>query len=181
MHALLIGIHAAAATLALIAAVAGFRFPRLASLHAGATLVMAGALGGALWVGRTTTAMPLELVFLALLGLAAYMSYRSLQAWHTRPRPGQRPGVAYLAALGFNTIGLTTGLLAIGALRLGWGVPAVVIASVAPTLIGRLPLNGILRRARQQSPTPDLAPASAHPGGDLVQLGADDANDGGRR
>ncbi|PWJ47737.1 hypothetical protein SAMN06264364_13540 [Quadrisphaera granulorum] len=145
MHAVLITVHAVTATVALLAGVAAFRYPALVGVHAFATVAMTVTLGGALWVGWGSTPLSLDVVFVTLLALAAVMSYRSIRAWQIRPVRGQATTTAYVAAVGFTCISLTTGLLAIAALRTGWGPVAVVVAGVLPTVIGRIPLNRALR------------------------------------
>ena len=151
MHTILIAVHAAAATVALAAGLAAFRLPALAGAHAVGTTLMTITLAGALWVGRGRDTVVLDVVFVALLTLSVVMSYRSVRAWQHRPPNGEGTSAGYVAAVGFNCISLITGLLAIGALRTGWGPVAIIAAGVLPTLVGRVPLNRAVR-ARQQPP-----------------------------
>ncbi|WP_432484707.1 hypothetical protein [Kineococcus esterisolvens] len=151
MHTTLIFIHAAAATVALAAGLAAFRRPVLVGAHAVGTVLMSATLAGALWVGRGRNAVVLDVVFLALLVLSLVMSYRSVRAWQHRPPDGEGTSAGYVAAVGFNCISLITGLLAIAALRTGWGPVALVATGVLPTLVGRVPLDRAVH-ARQRPP-----------------------------
>ncbi|MCI3919415.1 hypothetical protein MO973_04120 [Paenibacillus sp. TRM 82003] len=151
MHAVLITIHATAATVALAAGLAAFRYPVLIGTHAVGTVLMSVTLAGVLWVGRGRNAVVLDVVFLALLVLSLVMSYRSVRAWQHRSAVSESTSAGYVAAVGFNCISLVTGLLAIAVLRTGWGPVAIIAAGVLPTLIGRIPLNRAVH-ARQRPP-----------------------------
>lgn len=149
MHTILIALHATAATAALAAGLGAFRFPVLVAVHMVGTVLMTVTLAGALWVGRGRNGVVLEVVFWGLLVLSVVVSYRSARAWRQRPTGSEGTSAGYVAAVGFNCISLVTGLLAIAALRTGWGPAAIVVAGVFPTLVGRVPLNRALR-ARQR-------------------------------
>ncbi|WP_432572940.1 hypothetical protein [Kineococcus sp. SYSU DK005] len=149
MHAILILVHAAAATVALAAGLAALRYPALVGVHAVGTVLMSATLAGALWVGRAGGTAVLDVVFSALLVLSLVMSWRSVRAWQHRPARGEGTSAGYVAAVGFNCISLVTGLLAVAALRTGWGPVAITAAGVLPALVGRVPLDRAVR-ARQR-------------------------------
>ena len=137
-HDLFIAVHAVAATVALVSALLALRSSTFAVLHTMSVALMAVSLLPSLWLSRGTTPAPLYAVFLGLLVLSAVMSYRAVQAWRARARRGSTPTRAYVAALGFNVIGLVTGLVTVGVLRLGWGGLAVTAAAVAVPVLGHL-------------------------------------------
>ncbi|WP_432542589.1 hypothetical protein [Kineococcus sp. SYSU DK002] len=158
MHPTLIALHAASATVALVAGLAAFRRPACLGAHAVGTVLMSLTLAGALWVGRGGGTPVLDVVFPALLVLALVMSYRGVRAWQQRPPAGEGASAGCVAAVGFNCISLVTGLLAVAAVRTGWGPVAVVVAGVLPTLVGRVPLGRAVR-ARQRPPRVDARTA----------------------
>ena len=151
MHTIWIVAHATAATVALFSAVLALRSPRLSVVSSVGITAMAATLAPSLWLSRSTNPVPLQLVFLGLLGLALAMSYRGWTAWRIRPRPGQPLGPRYIAAVGFNLIGLITGFVTVGVLRLGWGTPAVVVAAVTIPAVGHHLLNRAKATARALS------------------------------
>lgn len=110
-------------------------------------IMMATALVPSLWLSRAANPVPLQVVFSGLLILSVVMGYRGIRAWQLRPEPGHRLPERYLAAVGFNLIGLLTGLLTVTVLRLGWGGIAV-----SPVAIG-IPLAGhqLLNRGRRSA------------------------------
>ena len=69
-------------------------------------------------------------------------------AWREQPERGRGTSARYVSAIGFNSISLVTGLVAIAVLRAGWGPIAIVVAAVLPTLIARIPLNRAVRARR---------------------------------
>lgn len=150
-HDLFIAVHAAAATVALVSAVLALRNAAFAALHAVSVALMAVSLGPSLWLGRGTTPVPLSVVFLGLLILSVVMSYRAVRAWRARPARGSTPARPYVAALGFNVIGLVTGLVTVGVLRLGWGGLAVTTAAVGIPVLGHL----LLRRVEEALCAPE--------------------------
>ena len=152
MHTIWIIAHAATATIALVCAVLALKAPRLVAAHAAFTIAMAATLVPALWLGRTDNPLALSLVFLGLLGLAVVMSYRGWRAWRVRPRPGQPLGPQYIAAVGFNVIGLVTGFVTVSVLRLGWGTIAVVVAAVTIPAAGHYLLDRAKESARATIP-----------------------------
>ena len=142
-HDLFIAVHAVAATVALVSALLARRSAAVAGLHATPDVLMAVSLAPSLGLGRGTTPMPLSVVFLALLVLSVVMSYRAVRAWRARPARGSTPDRPYVAALGFNVIGLVTGLVTVGVLRLGWGGLAVTTAAVGIPVLGHLLLRRV--------------------------------------
>jgi hypothetical protein len=94
------------------------------------------SLAPSLWVSRLTTPGTLQLIFLGLLALSAVMGLRAWQAWGLRSRAGHPMNDRYLAAVGFNLIGLVTGLVTVGVLRLGAGGLGVTLVGVATPLLG---------------------------------------------
>lgn len=145
IHAVLIGIHATAAVLALAATVAAFRFPAVVAAHLVGVLVMTVALAGAELVGFASYPGVLKVVFPGLLVLAVFMCTRAHAAWRARPGGPGEDRVAYIDALGFTTISLVVGFLAITAVRMELGALAVATAVVVPILVGRIMVARALR------------------------------------
>jgi membrane-bound metal-dependent hydrolase YbcI (DUF457 family) len=151
-HTFFIIVHTVAATVALLSAIVALRTARVVTVHTISTTVMAVSLAPSLWLSRTTTPAPLQLIFLGLLLLSVMMTYRSVQAWRLRPRrPRQRPGHRYVAAVGFNLIGLVTGFVTVGVVRLGWGAVGVTLAAVAIPVVGHQLLGRAVQAARADS------------------------------
>jgi len=160
-HTFFISVHTVAATvallsaiLALLSAILALRAAPLVAVHMFSTVVMALSLAPSLWLSRTTNPAPLQLIFLGLLVLSVVMAYRSAEAWRLRPRrTRQRPGHRYVAAVGFNVIGLVTGFVTVGVVRLGWGAIAVTVAAVGIPLVGHQLLGRAVQAARADPPS----------------------------
>jgi len=146
IHTVLVAAHATAATVALISAVLALRAPQLLVVHTVSTIAMSATLVPSLWVSRASTPVPLQLIFLGLLGLSVVMAYRSVRARRYRPAPGEQVGPDYLSAVGFNLIGLVTGLVTVAVMDSRWGVIAVVLAAVSIPAAGHLPLEHAKKR-----------------------------------
>lgn len=159
-HALLLVVHATAATVALLAALLALRRRRFLPVHAVATLVMALSLAPGLWLRGAATPLPLRLVYLGLFGLALVMSCRALRTWRSAARAG-RPAADHLAVVGFNLIGLVTGFVTVAVLRLGFGVLAVVVAGLGIPVVG----HQLLRRAVNVARRLDAVEAADPPTG----------------
>lgn len=166
-HALLLVVHATAATVALLAGLLALRRRRFLPVHAVATLVMALSLAPSLWLGRATTPLLLRLVFLGLFGLALVMSGRALRTWRSTARPGRPADADHLAVVGFNLIGLVTGFLTVAVLRLGFGTLAVVVVGVGIPVLGHHLLHRAVNVARRldavKKPQAPATPAPSAP------------------
>jgi hypothetical protein len=147
IHTVLVAAHATAATVALGSAVLALRAPRFLALHTVSTVAMSAILVPSLWVSRASNPLPLQLVFLGLLGLSAVMAVRSVRAWLYRPAPGEPGGPDYLSAVGFNLIGLVTGLVTVAVMDSRLGVLGVVLAAVSIPAAGHL----LLQRAKRSA------------------------------
>jgi hypothetical protein len=151
VHTTLVAVHAAAASVALLAGLAVPRVPRLVGVHAASTALMTAALAGALWVGRSVRAASTDAVLLALLVLGVVMTVRSACAWRDRPTAGGAVSAGVVASVGSTCTGLVTGLLAVGSLRTGGGPGVVVVAVLLPVTVGHL-VVGRAVRARRRPP-----------------------------
>lgn len=145
VHHVLISIHTTAAVLALVATVAAVRLPALAIAQLVGVLVMTAALAGAELVGFAGYPGVLKVVFPGLLVLAVFMCARAHAAWRARPGAPGEDAAACIDALGFNTISLVVGFLAITAVRMELGALAVATAVVVPILVGRMVVARVLR------------------------------------
>lgn len=92
-------------------------------------------------MGSASAASP---VFVGLLILAAYMSYRGMRAWPIVHREGSPPSVRCLESVGFNCVGLSTGFVAVSVTHLVPNPFVIVAASVLTIILSRLPLNRVL-------------------------------------
>jgi hypothetical protein len=149
-HTFLVSVHAVAATVAVLTGLLALRRTGWVTTHLVSTVVMGGSLAPSLWVSRFTTPPALQLVFLGLLALSVAMGCRAWQAWRLRSRPGGAGDDRYLVAVGFNLIGLVTGLVTVGVLRLGGGGLGVTLVAVATPLLG----HQLLHRYRRATTGP---------------------------
>lgn len=145
IHLVLISLHATAAVLALAATVGALRTPALAGPQALGVHTMTAALAGAELVGFAGYRRVLKVVFPGLLVLAVFMCTRAHAAWRARPGGPGEDAPAYIDALGFNTISLVVGFLAIAAVRMELGALAVAAAVVVPILVGHMVVARVLR------------------------------------
>lgn len=135
VHTLLIGGHAVAGCVALIAGCLAIRHQRAALVCLGSVLALVAFLAAALVLDWATLGTPTRVTFAALTVLGGYVIWRTVQAVGTR-RPGAGPqSPQFLDHLGFTLISLLVGFVAIAVLNLGaplWGV----IASALGCIIG---------------------------------------------
>jgi hypothetical protein len=153
-HTLFIALHAASATLALVAGLVALRGGRLFALYRWAMLGMALALAAAIAAGWPGYTGALRVVYVGLAVLAAAMVARANLAARMLPARTGGPTWRYLDHVGFTLIALADGFVVVAVLDAGAPGWATAAAGVAVAVGGHLGL-----RARQLR----LARPGSHP------------------
>ncbi|CAN5753976.1 hypothetical protein BH24ACT14_BH24ACT14_02400 [soil metagenome] len=146
-HDTFITVHASAGTLALAAGVAVVGWRTLFGVYFWSLIVMAVMLVGAVATGWPDQPLGTNVVFSALLVLAAFMVLRGLQArsmW--RVAPGQS-SPRLLDFVGFTLISLFDGFVIVAVLTRGGPVWLGVAAGVLGVIVGRAAMHRVAARA----------------------------------
>ncbi len=153
-HTVLIVIHAASATLALLLGLMALPGGRSLRGHLSALGVMELSLLGAVAVGWQRNGPVLGAVFCGLLGLGAVMCWRGWLAWRRRPRRGLRPSPGYVGHLGFTLISLVDAFVVVTVLNAGAPLWSVVGSGVAIGVVGHLVLTAASERLTRDRALP---------------------------
>ncbi len=155
-HDALIAVHAGAGTLALVAGVVVVAWRTLFGLYFWSLITMAVTLVGAVVTGWPDRPAGANVVFSALVVLAAFMVLRGVQArrlW--RAAPG-RASARLVDLVGFTLISLFDGFVIVAVLTRGGPPWLGVVAGILGVVAGR----GALHRVSARADSP-----AAHPAG----------------
>lgn len=146
LHTALIGLHAAAGSVALITGAIALRRGQLFLAYLWSLVAMVGFLALAIAVewGQNDTAR--RVLFSAFLVLAGVMLWRAWRAWHTRPVAGSAPSSRYIEHIGFTLIALFDAFVVVAVLNAGAPVWAVVAAGVGIGVAGHFVLQAVRKR-----------------------------------
>jgi len=134
LHAILIVLHTAAGLVAVAAGGLAIRRRRPLGLYFWSLAACLGTLAavvGVDWRELDTTSRAL---FLAFLGLAAFMQWRAVQARRLLRSPRAEPSARYIDHLGFTLVALLDAFLVIAVLDLtglGWLAAVLGVAGAA--------------------------------------------------
>jgi hypothetical protein len=146
LDAILVTVHAVAATIAFGAGVLSAPAGRFLGVYRGAMAVMAAALVPAVLVDWSATDPTARIVFTGLIGLAGVMVLRAELAGRRSPARTGGPTAGYLDHIGFTLIALADGFAVVAAIR--GGVPgwAVGVLAVGVVVVGHLTLKAAKRQ-----------------------------------
>ena len=158
-HALFVSVHAAAATVALIAGLLALHTGRGFGLHRASVLVMAAALGPSMAFGWGGFGTAERVAFSALAALACFMVVQAVRAGRIRqaeaaagrvvrstPRGLPAVGTGFVQTLGFNVVALVVAGTVVPVLRIGAGTIGVVASVAVSVAVGHV----LLERRRAQ-------------------------------
>ncbi len=145
-HIVLIIIHAASATLALVLGLVAIRRGRLVLGYLVSLAAMELSLLGAVALGWPQGPPAANLVFSGLLVLGAVMCWRGWMAARRRPRAGERPSPSSVGHVGFTLVSLVDAFVVVSVLRAGAPVGLVVAAGVAIGVGGHVVLTAAAAR-----------------------------------
>ncbi len=158
-HTVLIAVHAASATLALLLGLAALPGGRALRGHLAGLGVMELSLVGAVVVGWQRNGPVLGVVFAGLLALGAVMCWRGWAAWRQRPRSGARPSPAYVGHVGFTLVSLVDAFVVVTVLDAGAPLWAVIASGVAVGVVGHAVLIATSARLTRSPAAPVTARA----------------------
>ena len=173
----LLGVHAVAATAALVAGILALHTGRGVGVHKLGVFVMALALGPSLTLGWIGFAVAERVTFSLLAALSAVMVVQVFRAERLQGRESRdlrrcsvdRPmlpvGPAFVRTLGFNGSSLTVAGTIVPVLRVGGGAVGVIAAVVMSVAVTHLLVERQARRAdsnRRAMDQPDLCGERAH-------------------
>lgn len=145
-HDALVAVHAALATLALLAGAVSLPRGRGHRTYRSSLLGMQAALALAVATSWPTTPAAARGAFTGLLVLGAVMCARGWLAGRERPVSGAAPSARYVRHVGFTLVGLADGFLVVAVLRAGAPLWAVVATGVAVAVVGHLAVGATGRR-----------------------------------
>ncbi|WP_167133268.1 hypothetical protein [Paramicrobacterium chengjingii] len=160
-HLVFVSLHAALATVALVAGVLGLRHPRLLPVHLWSIIGMSLALPFSVvagWAGFTAVTRP---IFVALVVLSCFMVIQAFRA--NRASRSDAHWRIVVNCLGFNIIGLTTGFLAVAVLRMGAGPAVVILVAVGVPVVGHFCVRWLRNRVVPRTKRAATAPAAGDP------------------
>lgn len=166
VHTLLIGGHAAAGFVALIAGCLAIRHQRAVPVYLGSVLALVVFLAAAVVLDWASLGTSARVTFAALIVLGGYVFWRAVQAARSR-RPGVGPQSAqFLDHLGFTLISLLVGFVAIAVLDLGAPLWGVVASAIGCIIVGHITLQRVkTRESEHVAHVGDAAAAKTVPSG----------------
>lgn len=145
-HTVFIVLHAAAATVALLAGLVAMPAGRLFGLYRLALAGLVVFLVPALVIDWTEFDVPDKIIFSALLVLSAVMFYRAILAGRMLPATTRGPSGAYLDHVGFGLISLSVAFAVMAVLRGGAPGWLVAVSGVGVAAVGYFALGAAKAR-----------------------------------
>lgn len=146
-HDTLIAVHAVAGTLALAAGAAVVGWRTGFGVYFWSLMVMAVTLVGAVAAGWPDRPLGTNVVFSALVVLAAFMVLRAVQARGLRRAAPDLQSVRFLDYVGFTLISLFDGFVIVAVLTRDAPVWLAVAAGVLGVVVGRAAMHRVGARA----------------------------------
>lgn len=146
LHTVLIGLHAAAGTVALLAGCVAIARGTLFGAYLWSLLGMEIFLVAAVAAEWSTLDPGTQVLFVAFAGLGLFMLWRADQARRMRPSGSARPSSRYVEHVGFTLVALFDAFVVIAVLNAGAPVWAVVASGVVIAVIGHYVLRAAKRR-----------------------------------
>lgn len=158
-HTIFIALHATTATIALVAGLLALPAGRFFAVYRWALAGMAVFLVAALVVGWSGNEVVTNVIFAALLILAAVMLYRARLAGRLLPASTGGPTATYVNHVGFTLVSLTAAFVVVAVLRAGapdWllAVSAVAVGAVGHVALGAARAHLVSDAARDRAPAP---------------------------
>ncbi len=154
-HMVFVGLHAATATLALLAGLVAVPAGRAFELYRWMLVAMAAFLVAALVAGWQGFGGGERVVFPALLVLAVAMVYRAFAAGRMLPSTTTGPTAPYIDHVGFTLISLTNGFAVVAVLRAGAPLWLMLAVAVGLAIAGHVALTATKARlVRPQTAAP---------------------------
>jgi hypothetical protein len=146
-HTVLIVVHAATATVALLAGLVSLPAGRLFGLYRWSLIGMLVALAPAVAIGWANQPDGTRIAYTGLLVLAVVMVVMAERARRDRPTTTVGgPTVRYLDRVGFTLIALSDGFAIVAAIRAGLPGWAVAVIGVGVVVVGHTALQVAKRR-----------------------------------
>lgn len=154
-HTVFIGLHAATATVALLAGLVTVSAGRAFELYRWMLVAMAASLVAALVAGWQEFSGGERVIFPALLVLAVVMIYRAFAAGRMLPRTMSGPTAPYIDHVGFTLISLINGFAVVAVLRAGAPLWLMLVVAVSLAIAGHFALAATKARVvRPQTAVP---------------------------
>lgn len=160
LHTVLIGLHAAAGTVALLAGCVAIARGVLFGTYLWSLVGMEIFLVSATAAEWSTLDPGTKALFVTFAGLGLFMLWLADQARRIRPAGSARPDGRYVAHIGFTLVALFDAFVVIAVLDAGAPIWLVVAAGVGVAVIGHYVLRAAKQRivgtaaARAGSPSP---------------------------
>lgn len=160
-HAVLVLVHAAAATIGFAAGVVLLWKGRGLRVHRPAVIIMAGVLVPSMALGWPDFGTPNKIIFSALFVLALVLVLQAVRAGRIRQREiadgralaALGIGPDFVHTIGFNVIALVAGATVVPALRIGGGVVAALISVGLAVAVAHLLVERRRRQVRERVET----------------------------